>query len=217
MDQNIVIHDISLTLEAGMITYPKDVPYQRILQRSLARGESSNVSQIEMSAHAGTHVDAPLHYLADNYGVDKIPLTHLYGPAWVADCRSAPVVTTEILKEKVPPHTQRLLLKTDNSLSLGNNPQAPFNPDFVYLTGDAAQLLADQGIFLVGIDYLSIDKSGLTDKSAHHTLLENNITILEGIVLADIEPGPYFLACAPLKMADSDGAPCRTVLIENLI
>ncbi|MBN1765394.1 MAG: cyclase family protein [Sedimentisphaerales bacterium] len=207
-----------MTLTHGMVTYPKDLPYQRQLQRSIKRGDSSNVSQLEMSAHTGSHVDSPLHYIEDGYGVSDIPLDHLYGPVQVIDCRGIPAVTADALKPKLLSQTQRLLLKTDNSRQLADNPDGPFNPDFVYLDKSAAVFLAEQGIIsLVGIDYLSIDKSGLADKPAHHILLKNKITILEGIVLADIKPGLYFLACGPLKMAESDGAPCRAVLIEDLI
>jgi len=81
---------------------------------------------------------------------------------------------------------------------------------------DGAQLLVDRNIILVGIDYLSIDQSGSAEKAAHHILLSNNITIMESIVLTEVPPGEYFLACGPLKMVGSDGAPCRAVLIKNI-
>lgn len=209
------IHDISVTLTNGMTTYPSDVPYRRTQQRNLHQGDTSNVSVIETSAHAGTHVDAPRHYLAEGYGTDKIPLEHLYGPAFVADCRGARAVTAAMLERQAPRDTKRLLLKTDNSQRLGDDPQAPFNRDFVYLDAGGARFIVERGIMLVGIDYLSIDKSGLPGKDSHHILLSHNITIVEGVVLTRVVPGRYFLACGALKMADSDGAPCRAVLIEE--
>ena len=208
------IHDISLTLDSGMVSYPKDVPYKRYLQRDLAKSDSSNVSVVEMSAHTGSHVDSPLHFLANGYGASEIPLSHLYGPAFVADCCGMAAVTAEVLKKQLPQGTKRLLLKTDNSQLLKDNPKGPFDTDFVYLDPGGAQYIADNGIELVGIDYLSIDKYGSSGKDSHHILLENNITILEGIVLAEVEAGEYFMACGALKMADADGAPCRVVLIE---
>ena len=113
--KDYLVHDISLTLRDGMVTYPKDVPYRRCLQRDLGKGDSSNVSVFETSAHAGTHVDAPLHYISSGYSVDKIPLNHLYGPAFVADCRNAAAVTADHLSKVVPDGVKRLLLKTDNS------------------------------------------------------------------------------------------------------
>ena len=216
MVNDYIVHDISLTLIEGMVAYPKDVPYQRRLQRDQEQGDSSSVSMIESTVHVGTHVDAPNHFIQNGYGVDQIPLDHLYGPVFVADCTGAPAVTAEILRPIVPPDTQRLLLKTDNSAKLNQTSVVPFDTQFVYLDGSGAQFCVDHQIKLVGIDYLSIDKFRSPEKPAHHTLLGNNLTILEGIVLSQIKQGIYYLACGPLKMADSDGAPCRTVLIENL-
>jgi len=213
---NLVVHDISMTLENGMLCYPSDIPYHRKRQRDMEIEGSSNVSQFESTCHIGTHVDSPLHYYNEGYGTEAIPLDHLYGPAQVVDCRGHHAVTADLLKDRIPPGTQRLLLKTDNSQSLAENPKAPFNKDFVYLDDTGAELLVERKIKLIGIDYLSIDKSGLAAKPAHHTLLSNHITILEGILLADIDEGEYFLSCGSLKMAGSDGAPCRVVLIENI-
>lgn len=209
------IYDISTVLDNGMTTYPSDVPFQRTLQRDMSKGDASNVSVITSSAHAGTHVDSPRHYIADGYGADKIPLEHLYGPAFVADCRGVSAVTAEMLKNQVPGDTKRLLLKTDNSQRVFDDPRGPFDRNFVYLDATGAEFAVEQGMMLVGIDYLSIDKSGVPGKDSHHILLGNDITIVEGVVLARVERGEYFLACGPLKIADADGAPCRTVLIEH--
>lgn len=216
MSKDMIIHDISLTLATGVVVWPKDVPYQRRLRGSIEHGDHSNLSQVDMSAHTGTHVDAPLHFVPDGYGVDEIPLDHLYGRAYVADCRAMPIITGDVLKKRVPQDTKRLLLKTDNSQLLGDG-QVSFDPDFVYIDQTAAQFIVDQGILLLGMDYLSIGKPGEINKTVHQLLLGNNVTILETITLEEIEPGEYFLACGPLKLAGSDGAPCRVALIENLI
>lgn len=216
MTDNFKIHDISVKLYDGMLTYPKDLPYKRDRQRSMDASDSSNVSTIEMSAHAGTHVDSPKHYYNDGYGTDRISLSKLYGPAIVIDCRGHEAVTAELLAAKMPAGTKRLLLKTDNSDRLAEDPGAPFRSDFIYLDKSGAELLVEKGVGLVGIDYLSIDKAHQPEKTAHHILLANEVVILEMIDLSKIAPGEYFLACGPLKMADSDGAPARAVLIENL-
>ena len=93
MVKNYVVHDISLTLVEGMVAYPKDVPYQRRLQRDQAQGDSSSVSQIETTVHVGTHIDAPNHFIQNGYGADQIPLDHLFGPVSVADCTGISAVT----------------------------------------------------------------------------------------------------------------------------
>ncbi len=218
MSKKLIIHDISMTLEDGMLTYPKDTPYRRSLQRAIGRGDTSNVSEFSTTAHVGTHVDAPRHYLNDSYGVDKLPLESLFGPAYVLDCRGQKAVTGAFLAERLPAdkNVERLLLKTDNSARVNADPKGEFFRDFVYLDGSGARVLADRGVKLVAIDYLSIDKSGLASKPAHFTLLENRIVIVEGVLLAQVEPGWYFLTCGPLKMADADGAPCRAILLEGL-
>jgi len=215
MQENLIIYDISMTLRNGMLCYPKDVAYQRRRQRDMAKDDSSNVSQVEMSVHTGSHIDAPVHYYPAGQGADKVPLEHLYGQVQVIDCRGTAAVTAEVLQGKLPPGSKRLLLKTDNSQKQLTE-KTKFDPDFVYLAASGAKYIVEQGIILVGIDYLSIDKSGLAGKDAHHILLENNVTILEGVVLGEAPAGEYFLACGALKMEDSDGAPCRVVLIKNL-
>jgi len=213
----MIIHDISLALTDGMLKYPGDVAYSRTLQRDLGAGDSSNVSALQMSAHTGTHVDAPRHYYQHGYGTEEIPLLHLFGPAFVADCRGAAAVTAELLERTIPAGTQRLLLKTDNSRSLAGPDARKYNENYVYLDAGGARFVVERGIVLVGIDYLSIDKFGLAAKPAHHALLESKVVIVEGIDLSTVEPGEYFLACAPLKLTASDGAPARAVLIEHLL
>ncbi len=204
-----------MTLKNGMLTYPKDVPFKRYRQRDMDQGDSSNTSAFETSAHVGTHVDAPLHFVNGRYGTESIGLDQLYGLAYVVDCRGVPAVGAAELEGKVPAGTKRLLLKTNNSQDLKDHPDGPFHKDFVYLTGCGAQFCVDNGIVTLGIDYLTVDKSGIPEKAAHHALLGHNILIIEGIMLADIKPGEYFLACGSLKIAGSDGAPARAVLIEN--
>jgi arylformamidase len=215
MSTSLVIHDISLTVREGMVHYPKDLPYRRRTPRNLEKGDTSTTSEIEMSAHTGTHLDAPVHFIPGGIGVDRLGLDVLYGPAAVADCRGTAAVTAELLTGKIPAGTERLLLKTDNSQRLLNNPDKPFQNDYVFVDGSAARLLVERGVKLVGIDYLTIDAWGSQDKPAHHILLGSGAVIVEGVNLADVEPGIYFLACGSMKLADADGAPCRAVLIEN--
>jgi arylformamidase len=84
--------------------------------------------------------------------------------------------------------------------------------DFVYLTEDAASYLAQVGIKLVGIDYLSIEKFGSTDYPAHRVLLEAEVVIVEGLDLSEVEPGEYDMACLPLRIVGIDGSPARVIL-----
>ena len=215
MGRDVKIIDISLMLQGGLVTYPKDVPFARRIQRDQEEGDSSTVSVLETSAHAGTHIDAPRHFFSEMAGVDGIPLEYLYGPCFVADCRGSAAVTREQLEAAVPAGVKRLLLKTDNSAALAADPTGPFNKEFVYVDRSAAEFCLERGMVLVGIDYLSIDQSGNAEKPAHNLLLPRHVVILEGIVLDGVEAGEYFLACGALNIKDADGSPARVVLLDG--
>ena len=103
----------------------------------------------------------------------------------------------------------RVLLKTRMS---GQLRVPEFQEDFVHLTGDAAAYLAQAGLKLVGIDYLSVDRFGTTEYEAHQALLGAGIVIVEGLDLSEVEPGEYEMLCLPLRIVGADGAPARVVL-----
>jgi arylformamidase len=106
-------------------------------------------------------------------------------------------------------HT-RILLRTRNSALLS---QSKFVKDYTYLAPDGASYLVDNGIELVGIDYLSIEQFHSGHHRTHRTLLERSVVILEGLDLSVPPPGVYQLICLPLRLQGCDGAPARTVLI----
>ena len=80
-----------------------------------------------------------------------------------------------------------------------------YQEDHVYLTVDAAHYLAQAGIKLVGIDYLSVDRFGSADFPAHHALLGAGVVVVEGLDLSEVEPGEYEMACLPLRVGGGDG------------
>jgi arylformamidase len=108
---------------------------------------------------------------------------------------------------------ERVLFKTRNS-SVWATPELGFRSDYTYLTPETAKLLAHSGVVLVGIDYLSIEKSGSPGHPVHVALLEKEIVILEGVDLREVPPGDYEIFCLPLKYdgGNGDGAPARTML-----
>ena len=76
-----------------------------------------------------------------------------------------------------------------------------------------AEYLIRQGVELVGIDYLSIERFGSRDFPVHRMLLEREVVIVEGLDLSAIREGEYQLICLPLRLAGLDGAPARAVLV----
>jgi arylformamidase len=160
----------------------------------------------------GTHVDAPDHFLNNGKTVEKIALSVLSGRAYVLYLPEADLITAATLEQaEIPPRTRRVLIKTRNS-EYWTRQLKEFQTDFVALSPDAAQYLVDRGVKLVGIDYLSIAPyhQGLV---AHQILLKAGMVILEGLDLSAVTPGRYTLYCLPLKLAGSDGAPARAILI----
>ncbi|MDX1707817.1 MAG: hypothetical protein R3274_04410, partial [Desulfobacterales bacterium] len=85
---------------------------------------------------------------------------------------------------------------------------------FVALSPASAEWMVNRGVKLVGIDYLSIQMFADVEPVTHRTLLEAGVIIIEGLDLRQASPGNYELICLPLKLAGSEGAPVRAVLIE---
>jgi arylformamidase len=202
------IYDVTIPISPAMHVYPGDpsVSVEKVLQMS--QGDVANVTHLNFGTHTGTHIDAPHHFIDGAMTVDEIPLNLLIGRARVVEI-TAPVITGEVLEEFDFTADVRVLFKTRNSYLWSN---ASFVKDFVYLTKDAAQHLVDNGIKVVGIDYLSVEQFNFSTPDAHRTLLGNGTIIIEGLCLSEVEPGDYELICLPLKVEKGDGAPARAVL-----
>jgi arylformamidase len=207
-------HDISVPLGINLPTWPDSPGVQRTSRMSIARGDVANVTQLSIDVHTGTHVDAPLHFLEQGQSVEELGLTPFIGPAVVVDTGAAKKITAAVLNAAaIPDGTERLLLRTANSLRPGSF-QTPFDEDYAALTLDGAQWLATRHLRLVGIDYLSIQRYSESPE-VHRALLRSGLTILEGLCLEDIAAGAYELVCLPLRLIDVEGAPARAILMSS--
>jgi len=210
----MAVHDVSVCVYTGMVVWPGDsaVSVERV--RSMDNGEPNNLSRICMSLHAGTHVDAPVHFIADGSGVEQIPLEVLMGKAWVASLQtSGPIGADELARAQIPDSAERVLLKTHNSALWAEGATA-FSEDFAHVTDGGAEWLVRRGIRLVGVDYLSVQSFHERDSNTHRILLAAGVVIVESLNLTEVEEGWYDLYCLPLKVVGSDGAPARVVLVE---
>ncbi len=208
------IHDISVSISNKLVTYKGD-PGVKITRRSdFSKGDAMVLSDIEMGAHTGTHVDAPLHFVPGGNTIDRLDLNLLIGPAFVADLPNTAraISAADLEGARIPPGTTRLLMRTSNG-ARWDKPE--FQEDFVALGAEGAQWVLDHGIKLVGIDYLSIEPFGSTDHPVHHLLLQAQVIIIEGLDLRQVTPGTYELICLPIKLAGAEGAPARAVLVER--
>jgi len=211
------IHDITVTIRAGQTpVWPGDPQVERTLIWQIGERSTANVSHLALSAHTGTHVDAPVHFIAGAAAVETLDLNMLIGPCRVCTIETGGkhIGAGDLTSLALPPSTRRLLLKTANSRLWARSP-AVFQNDFVALTADAAQWIVDHRIGLIGIDYLSVEPLENAPPIVHRTLLGAGVILLEGINLTDVPPGAYTLVCLPLKIAGSDGAPARAILIED--
>ena len=179
---------------------------------AFAKGDTANVSMLDFGAHTGTHVDAPAHFIEGANTIDKLPLETLIGPARVVRVPDEaleidPAFLTNCDLEGV----ERVIFHTRNSRFWNGE---GFRKDYTHLLPEAAELLVERGVKLVGTDYLSIEKFHSGHHRTHLTLLRKNIVIVEGLNLSGVPPGDYELICLPLKIADGagDGAPARVVL-----
>ena len=165
--------------------------------------------------HTGTHVDAPNHFIQGARRVDQLDLKKLIGRCHVF---SVDETINAIGPEHLPELSgiERIIFKTRNS-AFWNEPERGFREDFTFISPAAAAVLVENGVKLVGIDYLSVEKFGSTDFATHRTLLAKETVIIEGLDLREVAAGEYDLVCLPLKYVggEGDGAPARTVLIEK--
>jgi len=203
--------DISLSISECLPVWPDSCGVRVTREKVLEEGADSNVTRLDSDVHVGTHVEGSLHFFPNGKSIDEIPLDIFMGPAVVAHLPEADCVGAEELEKlDLPENTSRLLLRTKNSEKWSNS-KSKFYEDYVGVTKDGAEWIVNNGIRLVGMDYLSVAK--YTDAvETHRILLSDEVTIIEGLDLSKAPPGEYELLCLPLKLAGAEAAPARVVL-----
>jgi arylformamidase len=198
------IIDITRPLSEDILIYPGD---KRPVFRQEDRGHYL-ISDLHMSTHTGSHIDAPVHYLKRGDTIDSIPLSHIMGKCRVIDMTSAGTsITSRHLMGRLD-GIQRLLLKTSFS------EKECFDENFPSLTADAARFITGMNMKCVGIDSPSIESYNC-DGTVHRELLSKGCIIIELLNLSNVKEGNYTLVALPLPFAGLDGSPARVVLIEN--
>jgi arylformamidase len=209
-----MIYDVSVPLRNDMPVWPTDPPLQLSSLEHLSRDKTHTVrvTNITMGSHTGTHIDAPWHFIENGRRLNEIPLSTLVGPATVVEISAATAITARDIEPLNLEGTERLLFKTGNSRHWSDG---KFYEPFVYLEPEAAQILVDRGVKLVGIDYLSIDQFRSPKHPSHFVLLGKNVVIIEGLNLLEVPPGRYHMTALPLNLQDVDGAPVRVILTTD--
>lgn len=199
--------DISRSIHTGMVTWPGDTATEFSFAATRAAGYSCNVGQLRTSVHAGTHVDAPFHFLDDGATIEALSLEAYVGPARVIDARGHDVLTPALLEGLDWTATPRVLFRTD----CWREP-AEFPRHWPAFAPDLPAWLGAHGVKLVGIDFPSVDQFTSKDLPTHHALAAAQVLILESVDLRGVDSGVYELIALPLKIRGADGSPVRAVL-----
>ena len=206
-------YDLTLTISPELAVWPGDPQVQISRKQKIEDGAIANVSHMALGVHTGTHVDAPYHFLEKGATVESLSLKTLMGRAYVVHFPdSVDLITVEHLENaEIPPRTRRVLLRTRNSKHWATQ-SGTFIEDYVALDDAAAEYLVKRGVKLVGVDYLSVAPFGNTEPT-HKVLLSAGVIVVEGLDLSKVSRGRYNFYCLPMKIAGSDGAPARAILM----
>ncbi len=197
----MTIHDISQEVFSCQV-YPGDPAPERKALSSMEKGDPYNLTAFYMCAHNGTHVDAPFHFLKGGKTIDAIGLEAFVGPASVTEHHgivsgSDAMEIFEKSRNRDPEAAKRILIKGDAVVS-----------------AEAAKVFASKGILLLGNESQTVGPED-APMEVHLILLSAGVVLLEGIRLAKVEEGRYFLSAAPLNLSGADGSPCRAFLIAD--
>jgi arylformamidase len=205
----MTIIDISRSLQAGMAVWPGDSPYQLETIMDRRQGDMVNLTTLTLSAHTGSHADAPRHFTDDGLTMEAVDLRPYWGPALLVTISKAagPLLPADFAAYDLR-GAERLLVRTP----LQGLPFDQFPDDLPYPSPELANFLGELGILLYGTDAPSMDAIDSHDLPGHNALLGNGIAILEGLDLAGAVDGRYQLVALPLKIVGGDGSPVRAAL-----
>ena len=202
--------DISPPIRPGIPVWPGDTQYAEQRTWTLAGPCPVNVSKFTMSTHTGAHADAPFHYDVEGARTGALALERYIGPCRVIHAIGAgALVEPDHVRRHLAAGLTRVLVRT-----YATNPTDRWDERFTAVAPSTLELLAQNGVVLIGIDTPSLDPQESKTMDAHNVVRRHGMSILEGLVLDDVAEGDYELIAPPLKLADLDAAPVRAVLRE---
>ena len=186
------IYDVTQELFSCHV-YPGDKAPSYTRVSDMEKGAHCNITEFEMNAHNGTHIDAPRHFVKDGITIEQLDLNTLIGKCRVVEFKE------NVTRDMLLPYqgVERLLVKGGT-----------------WLTVEGAEALSELGVRLVGVEHQSIAGEG-PSVPVHVAVLSKGIIAVEGLDLSAVPEGEYFLFAAPLKLGGSEGSPCRAVLIQE--
>lgn len=192
----MIIHDISRdTINTPVYDGDPETRAQRI--KSIENGDGYNLTEISMSVHSGTHIDAPLHFYEEGSSIDNIRLNTFFGKCTVISVSG--ILTGEDMERLLPYCKRRVLFHGEGK---------------TFISHSAAIVLAESRVVLVGTDAQSIAPS-FDEERTHRELARAGIVILENLNLSAIDDGEYDLCAFPIKLGGLEAAPCRAIILEQ--
>ena len=211
------IIDITKPISNNTIPWEGDPAPQLLKPFQIKNGDLYNLTELSISAHIATHIDAPKHFLDQGKTIEQLDLNKMIGQVAVISLDpNISVINAELIQQlwSQKPFLngiQKVIFKTKNSAP--EFPKHTFDKSYTALDTSGAQALLTKGIHFVGIDYHSISiYEELVEP--HKILLAEEVVILEGVEVADVKEGLYQLYCLPIKIEGADGAPVRAILIQ---
>ena len=192
----MIIHDISRdTINTPVYDGDPETRAERI--KSIENGDGYNLTEISMSVHSGTHIDAPLHFYDEGSSIDNIRLNTFFGKCTVISVSG--ILTGEDMERLLPYCKRRVLIHGEGK---------------TFITHSAAIVLAESRVVLVGTDAQSIAPS-FDEERTHRELSRAGVVILENLNLSAIDDGEYDLCAFPIKLGGLEAAPCRAIILEQ--
>lgn len=202
-----MLYDLSPTIRPGFPVWPGDTAFASRLTWAMAEGSTVNVSALTTTPHLGSHADAPFHTEERGESIAEMPLERYLGPCRVVKVPPQPLIEPRHLDGIDLANPARILFKSESVRD-----RKVFPERFTALSPEAAALLAERGVQLVGMDTPSVDPFDSKTLDAHHALVRGGVAILEGLILDGVPEGVYELIALPLKLAGLDASPVRAVL-----
>ena len=206
--------DLTMKIDPKTIVYPGDPTFKiDTIAEVGAEGSTFKLCQLSMGNHTGTHIDYPRHVITDgktseSYTIDD----HIKNGLVIEVPRNFGAINREFVSRYHDLNNKIVFFKTRNS-ELSKH--EPYTENFVYIEPEAAQYLVEQGVVIVGIDYISVDSESAHDLPTHNELLKKGVLIVENLEMTNVPAGEYKIYVLPLNVRDADGVPAR-VFAEEL-
>ena len=224
--------NLTYSFDETTLVWPQNPPFHRDgSQRGGTPDEAWYATgQVVLSEHAGTHMDAPIHFAQGQVGIDGIPVEHLMGPAVVIDVHASVTKEPDYRLSLADvrewerqygsiPNGAIVMMFTGWGTHWRNRaqyfgsptPDVPTTLHFPGFSEEAARfLVAERHIAGIGIDTPSIDYGPSQDFVVHRIVNGAGLYGLENVArLDDLPAFGATLIALPMKISGGSGAPVR--------